>query len=451
MLDKFIKIRKSIMFSIKTLIISAITFIFVETWVTFYPNALFSKDGNYLVIFSFVFFVILFGSLFSAFKIGIYRLSEIIYSFSLSILVANFIMYLELSLIARDMLNPLYLIISTFFQGLIVFIGSVCANTIYFKLYPPKELLAIFGDDQAGFRLIDRMNHIHHRFKIMQGVNINNENVEKIKMLIDKYEGVLICDIDKTLANKIYSYCYSKQKRIYMMPSVTDILISKSHQIQIGDTVVIMGKNLGLSPEQRFFKRTLDILISGIMLVFASPFMLFTALAIKLYDGGSILYKQERLTLNGKHFYVYKFRSMIENAEGKSGAVLASKSDSRITPVGKFIRATRLDELPQLINVLKGDMSLVGPRPERPEIAEQYYENLPEFAYRLKTKAGLTGYAQLYGKYNTPPADKLKMDLIYIESYSIWLDIKLLILTFKILFMKESTEGVDQDKKTAEK
>ena len=180
MLDKFIKIRKSIMFSIKTLIISAITFIFVETWVTFYPNALFSKDGNYLVIFSFVFFVILFGSLFSAFKIGIYRLSEIIYSFSLSILVANFIMYLELSLIARDMLNPLYLIISTFFQGLIVFIGSVCANTIYFKLYPPKELLAIFGDDQAGFRLIDRMNHIHHRFKIMQGVNINNENVEKI-------------------------------------------------------------------------------------------------------------------------------------------------------------------------------------------------------------------------------------------------------------------------------
>ncbi len=451
MLNTFIKIRKSVMLSIKTLMICAITFLFIETWTTYYPNSLFSKNGNYLVIFSFVFLLILFGSLFSAFKIGIYRLSEIIYSFSLSILITNFMMYLELSLIAREMLNPLQLLISTVIEIGIGFIGAICANTVYFKLYPPKELLAIFGDDQSGFRLIARMNLIHQRFKIMRGVNANTESLENIKKLIDKYEGVLICDIDKTLANKIYSYCYSKQKRIYMMPSVTDILISKSHQIQIGDTVVIMGKNLGLSPEQRFLKRVLDIFVSGILLIVASPFMLVTALAIKLYDGGSVLYKQERLTLNGKHFYVYKFRSMIENAEQKSGAVLASKSDSRITPVGKIIRACRLDELPQLINVLNGDMSLVGPRPERPEIAEQYYETLPEFAYRLKTKAGLTGYAQLYGKYNTTPADKLKMDLIYIESYSIWLDIKLLILTFKILFMKDSTEGVDQNKKTAEK
>ena len=451
MLKTFIKIRKSVMLTIKALIVSAITLVFIETWVNYYTNSLFDQNGNYLVVFSFVFLLILFGSLFSAFKIGIYRLSEIIYSFSLSVFVTNFMMYMELSLIAREMLDPIYLIISTFIQASVGFVGAVCANTIYFKLYPPKELLAIFGDDQAGFRLITRMNQIHHRFKIMRGVNINTEDVEKIKMLIDKYEGVLICDIDKTVANKLYSYCYAHQKRIYMMPSVTDILISKSHQIQIGDTVVIMGKNLGLSPEQRFFKRTLDILVSGIMLVFASPFMLITALAIKLYDGGSILYKQERLTLNGKHFYVYKFRSMIENAESKSGAVLASKSDDRITPIGKIIRSCRLDELPQLLNVLKGDMSLVGPRPERPEIAEQYYETLPEFAYRLKAKAGLTGYAQIYGKYNTTPADKLKMDLIYIEGYSIWLDFKLLILTFKILFMKESTEGIDQNKKTAEK
>lgn len=451
MLNFFTKFRKTVMFAVKTLIICAVTFSFIETWVIHYTTSLFSKNGNYLVIFSFVFMLMLFCSLFSAFKIGIYRLSEIIYSFALSVVITNFLMYLELSLIAREMINPLYIILSVVFQVILSTLGAICANTIYFKLYPPKELLAIFGDDQSGFRLINRMNLIHHRFKIMRGVNANVEDIEKIKMLIDKYEGVLICDIDKNLENQLYSYCYSKQKRIYLLPSVTDILISKSHEIQIGDTVVIMSKNLGLSPEQRFLKRILDIVVSGIMLIFVSPIMLVTALAIKLYDGGSIFYKQERLTLNGKHFYVYKFRSMIENAEGKSGAVLAAKSDSRITPVGKIIRACRLDELPQLINVLKGDMSLVGPRPERPEIAEQYYQTLPEFAYRLKTKAGLTGYAQLYGKYNTTPADKLKMDLIYIESYSIWLDIKLLILTFKILFMKESTEGVDQNKKTAEK
>ena len=451
MLKLFTKFRKTVMLSIKTLMICAITFIFMETWISNYTISIFSKNGNYLLIFSFVFMLILFGSLFSAFKIGIYRLSEIVYSFSLSILITNFIMYLELSLIAREMLNPIYLIISMVIEMVVGLIGAICANTVYFKLYPPKELLAIFGDDQSGFRLITRMNLIHQRFKIMRGVNINTESFENIKKLIDKYEGVLICDIDKNLENKIYSYCYSKQKRTYLLPSVTDILMSQSDQIQIGDTLVIMSRNRGLTPEQRFIKRIIDIIVSGLMLIVASPFMLITALAIKLYDGGSVLYKQERLTYKGKRFYVYKFRSMIENAEGKSGAVLASKSDSRITPIGKIIRACRIDELPQLLNVLKGDMSLVGPRPERPEIAEQYYETLPEFAYRLKAKAGLTGYAQIYGKYNTTPADKLKMDLIYIESYSIWLDIKLLILTFKILFMKESTEGIDQNKKTAEK
>lgn len=451
MLKLFTKFRKSVMLGIKSLIIGAITFIFIETWVTSYTLSLFSRNGNFLVIFSFIFMLILFCSLFSAFKIGIYRLSEIIYSFCLSIFVTNFIMYLELSLIAREMVNPLSLIISMIFQAIVALTGAICSNTIYFKLYPPKELLAIFGDDQSGFRLISRMNLIHQRFKIMRGVNANTESLEKIQKLIDKYEGVLICDIDKNLENQLYSYCYSKQKRIYLLPSITDILMSQSHQIQIGDTLVIMSRNRGLTPEQRFLKRILDIIVSGLMLIVASPFMLITALAIKLYDGGSVLYKQERLTLNGKHFYVYKFRSMIENAEQKSGAVLASKSDSRITPVGKLIRACRLDELPQLINVLKGDMSLVGPRPERPEIAEEYCKTLPEFEYRLKAKAGLTGYAQIYGKYNTTPADKLKMDLIYIESYSFWLDIKLLILTFKILFMKESTEGVDKNKKTAEK
>ena len=175
--------------------------------------------------------------------------------------------------------------------------------------------------------------------------------------------------------------------------------------------------------------------------------MILTGLAIKHYDGGPIFYKQERFTLNGKKFFVYKFRSMIVNAESKSGAVLASKNDSRITPIGKFVRATRLDELPQFINVLKGDMSLVGPRPERPEIAEDYYKTLPEFGYRLKTKAGLTGYAQLYGKYNTTPYDKLQLDLMYIQNYSLFLDIKLILMTIKIMFMKESTEGVDETKK----
>ena len=182
------------------------------------------------------------------------------------------------------------------------------------------------------------------------------------------------------------------------------------------------------------------------MLVVASPIMLITALCIKMYDHGPVFFKQKRLTIDGKEFYVYKFRSMITDAEKDGVARLATQNDSRITPVGKVIRATRIDELPQLINIFKGDMSVVGPRPERPEIAKEYEEQIPEFSYRLRVKAGLTGYAQIYGKYNTTAYDKLKMDLMYIESYSILEDLKLILATFKIIFTKESTEGVEDGK-----
>ncbi|MEG0541922.1 MAG: sugar transferase [Angelakisella sp.] len=164
---------------------------------------------------------------------------------------------------------------------------------------------------------------------------------------------------------------------------------------------------------------------------------------MKLQDGGPVFYKQARLTLDGREFTLYKFRSMIVDAESKCGAQLAQKNDARITPVGRFIRKVRLDELPQLINILRGDMSIVGPRPERPEIVSEYEDYIPEFRFRLKVKAGLTGYAQVLGKYNTTPYDKLKLDLMYIEKYSFLLDIKLILMTIKILFMPASTEGVD--------
>lgn len=192
----------------------------------------------------------------------------------------------------------------------------------------------------------------------------------------------------------------------------------------------------------------MDIVISLIGIVIASPFMLVIVLAIKLYDRGPILYKQERLTKDGQPFMIYKFRSMSVHSED-AGARLAAKGDARVTPVGRVIRAIHFDELPQLFNILKGEMSVVGPRPERQIIADQYTEEIPEFVLRLKVKAGLTGYAQVYGKYNTTPYDKLKLDLFYIENYSFLLDIKLLFMTVKIFFQKEVSEGVDDDQKNA--
>jgi lipopolysaccharide/colanic/teichoic acid biosynthesis glycosyltransferase len=212
--------------------------------------------------------------------------------------------------------------------------------------------------------------------------------------------------------------------------------------------VLICGKGeLSLSDE--FVKRLFDIVISVCVLFLLWPVMFVTAVLIKVYDNGPVLYKQKRLTIHGKMFTVYKFRSMVVDAEGDGVARLAKQKDGRITPVGRIIRKIRIDELPQLFNVIKGDMSIVGPRPERPEIAAQYEKAFPEFSYRLKVKAGLTGYAQVVGRYNTDPYDKLMWDLMYIESYSFLLDIKLILMTIKILFIPESTQGIEGGSTTA--
>jgi exopolysaccharide biosynthesis polyprenyl glycosylphosphotransferase len=222
-----------------------------------------------------------------------------------------------------------------------------------------------------------------------------------------------------------------------------------AEELHVFDTPILLTREYSLTMEQRFLKRLMDIVCSLIMLIIASPFMLVTAIAIKLYDKGPVLYKQVRCTVNRREFKILKFRSMRVDAEKDGVARLASKNDSRITPIGKFIRKCRIDELPQLFNILVGDMSFIGPRPERPEIIEQYLEIMPEFAYRMKVKAGLAGFAQVYGKYNTSPYDKLKLDLTYIEKYSIWLDLKLMLLTLKILLWPDSTEGVENEQITA--
>ena len=219
--------------------------------------------------------------------------------------------------------------------------------------------------------------------------------------------------------------------------------------LNLFDTPIFLTREYVLTMDQRFIKRMIDLVCAVILAVVTSPIMLITAIVVKLYDGGPVLYKQVRVTRDDKEFKIMKFRSMRVDAEKDGVARLASKNDDRITPIGKFIRKVRIDELPQLFNIIKGDMSFIGPRPERPEIIKQYVEEMPEFAYRTKVKAGLAGYAQVYGKYNTTPYDKLKLDLTYIENYSLWMDIKLMLLTLKILFSPESTEGVDDKQITA--
>lgn len=216
-------------------------------------------------------------------------------------------------------------------------------------------------------------------------------------------------------------------------------------RLEIFDTPLLFCNNHGLTLGQRFVKRILDIITSLLLIIFFSPIMLIIAIAIKLSDGGPVLFKQKRYTINGKVFEILKFRSMIVGAEKEGEVIPAENKDPRITSVGRVIRKIRMDELPQFFNILKGDMSLVGPRPERVEHVDKYSEQLPEFRYRLKVKGGLTGYAQVMGKYNTNPYDKLRYDLMYIENYSLLLDLKLMLTTLKILLKSESTEGFNNN------
>ena len=259
---------------------------------------------------------------------------------------------------------------------------------------------------------------------------------------MNEYEGVIIWDLPSAIRNRYLKYCFDHSIRCYMSPKISDIILIGTTRIHLFDTPLLMSRNHGFSVEERAGKRILDIIVSGIGIVLTSPLMLLIAICVKAYDRGPVFYLQDRLTYKGKEFKICKFRSMCVDSE-KQGARLASKHDSRITPVGKVLRNLHLDELPQLFNVFKGDMSLVGPRPERRVIMDEYEKEIPEFHYRLKVKAGLTGYAQVYGKYNTTPYDKLKLDLFYIENYSLLLDIKLLFMTVKIFFQKEVSEGVE--------
>jgi exopolysaccharide biosynthesis polyprenyl glycosylphosphotransferase len=263
--------------------------------------------------------------------------------------------------------------------------------------------------------------------------------------IIESVDEVFICaDIQPKVREKILPLCVKYNKEICFIPYYCDLSIISSTLLKIGDIPTFRISNMGLSPEELFVKRLMDLFFGIIATILSLPVGLILSVLIKL-DGGPVFYSQERLTKGNKPFKIYKFRTMIPDAEKMSGPVLAEDKDPRITPIGRFMRAVRLDELPQLLNVIKGDMSLVGPRPERPFFCEQFEKDIPEYRFRLKVKAGLTGLAQVEGKYNTTVEDKLRYDLIYIYNYSLLRDLVIMLQTIKILFQKESTEGINSN------
>ncbi|MBQ8724787.1 MAG: sugar transferase, partial [Oscillospiraceae bacterium] len=284
-----------------------------------------------------------------------------------------------------------------------------------------------------------KMSRRVDKYMICESVSADKSWTE-IEDAIDRYEGVILCEMPGQLRNDILKYCFAKKIRVYVAPKISDIIIRGAEEIRLFDTPLLLCRNRGLAPEQRLVKRIFDLVFSLAVGIIALPIGLICALCIKIEDGGPVFYKQQRLTIDDRLFNVYKFRSMVVDAE-KNGPQLATESDSRITKVGRFLRKCRLDEIPQILNILKGDMSVVGPRPERPELAREYVQEMPEFDFRLRVKAGLTGYAQVTGLYDTCAYDKLKMDLMYIEQYSLLLDIRIIMMTIKtVLFPSESNE-----------
>ena len=359
----------------------------------------------------------------------------------ISLFLVNFITYLQLCLIGNALISPVPMVKLFGVQMVIAVALIFVYTTVYHRLYAPHNMLLIFGS-RNGVGLKIKMDSRKDKYNIT-GLVSADEGFDAIIKKIPKYDAVILNDVAAPLRNDILKFCYRYRVRTYVAPKLTDIMVRGAKNISLFDTPLLLVKGTGLTPAQRVGKRFMDIVLCSVAMVVAAPIMAVVAVAIKLEDGGPFFFKQKRMTRGGREFDILKFRSMIVDAEKYAGAVLATENDPRITKVGKFIRATRLDEIPQILNILKGDMSIVGPRPERKVIADEYCKDIPEFPYRLKVRGGLTGYAQIYGKYNTSAYDKLRLDLMYIENYSLLLDIKLIILTLRIIFSKESTEGID--------
>lgn len=413
------------------------------TWIAYYNDVLeypFYRRGNWMMIFLYGVSLVLLMNVYGGFKVGYLKKGNLIYSQVLAVIFTNIFTYFQIAVIDKHFLTPIYLFKMTIIDIIVIVVWTLIYQWIYGKLFPPRKMLLISGR-RSDYHLVEKINSREDKYEICNIINIE-KGIDLLEEEILKYDGVIIGDITSQERNVILKYCFANSIRTYSVPKISDILLKSTVELNLFDSPLLLSRNEGLAIEQQFVKRLIDILASLIGIILALPLFIIISLSIKLTDHGPIYFRQERLTINGKKFNILKFRTMIQNAEKDGVARLASEGDSRILPIGRLLRRTRLDELPQLINILYGDMSLVGPRPERPELAIEIENEIPEFAYRLKVKAGLTGYAQIYGKYNTTSYDKLKLDLTYIRNYSLLLDLKLILMTPKIMFMKEATEGV---------
>ena len=443
--------EKIILYLFKILICCLFTGSMYYCWVKYFnpfvPTPFF-KLGNYFLAAVLLFTYVGFVKIYGGFLVGTSPVSDLMFSQIISIAFLQAVAYVIFSLLSYRLVSVVPFIVMFFAFSAFAVVWVLVIDFIYFKLHAPKKTIVVFNNVDS-YQSIKGIRDIKKRFRVIRTVNSEKTSLEELYEYMKSVDAVFLCGVPSDYRNEVVKKCIATGKIAYVKPKISDTIIRGGRTIQLMNVPVYRCKRSDASLIYQLGKRAADIVFSLFAIIVLSPLMLVVAAAIKAEDGGPVFYKQTRLTLNGKQFKIIKFRSMKTDAEKDGVARLAEDNDDRITKVGRFIRKLRLDELPQLFNILSGSMSIVGPRPERPEIAKEYEESIPEFSLRLQAKAGLTGYAQVYGKYNTPPYDKVQMDLMYIANQSFSEDFRLILMTLKIMFVPSSTEGVDKKQRTA--
>lgn len=449
---KYIK-EKLVLYLFKILIVAVYTGAMYYCWLEFFNPYIptpFFRLGNYFLAVLMVFIYVTFVKVYGGFQVGTQTRSDLIFSQIIAVAFLQVASYIVFSLLSYRLVSiwPFVVMFLSFSAFAVVWV--FLADFVYYKIHPTKRTVVVFNNVNSYISL-KGIRKLKRRFKVVRTLNSEKTTLEELFEILENADAVFLCGVPSDYRNEVVKHCISHGKVAYIKPKISDTIIRGGKTIQLMNVPIYRCKRSDGNLVYLLVKRIFDIVLSLLGTIVLSPAFLLIALAIKLDDGGPVFYRQRRLTENGKEFEIFKFRSMKVDAEKDGIARLAGDKDDRITRVGYFLRKLRLDELPQIFNILSGSMSIVGPRPERPEIAAEYEEHIPEFSLRLQVKAGLTGYAQVYGKYNTPPYDKLQMDLMYIANQSLLEDLRLILMTLKVMFIPSSTEGIDQNSRTAER
>ena len=371
-----------------------------------------------------------------AYRVGRRRLFEVLYAVFISAVLINLVMLLLPFFDIQYFRSAWTIIIITATQIVLFGIWTYVFHRLYFAFFPRKKAIVVADSlDNAEYCAWKVRKH-SREYEVAATMEFSQWEEEQ-----PDCDTVIAYKLTPSRQETLTRRRFEEKLELCVIPDLWELGLYCSRQAQFGDFLVLHLSSSSLSVGQRVVKRFIDIIGAAAGLIVSCAPILVMAAVVLLQDGKNPFFTQERLTRGGRVFKLVKLRSMIPDAESLTGPVLASYSDNRVTPFGRWMRKMRLDELPQFWNVLVGDMSLVGPRPERPHFFELYSKDIPEFSYRLSVKAGITGMAHVYGRYDTQPEERIKLDLHYMMHYSLRMDIKLLIETARIMLSPSYAEG----------